>query len=90
MNFEIELFNNTIINWKEYNKPTFISYLRTDINIVLAIGIDFTWSNGQYKDPLSLHYFGGGLNNYELAFPSCGDIVSSNDKASVLISWIHP
>ena len=80
--FEIVLNNNLIgiINCKEENKPTFISYLRSGINIGLTIGIDFTGSNGHYKDPPSLHFLGGGLNNYEQAIRSCGDIVSAYDK----------
>ena len=80
--FEIALYNNLmmIINCNEENKPTFISYLRSGINIGLTIGIDFTGSNGHYKDPPSLHYLGGGLNNYESAIRSCGDIVSAYDK----------
>ena len=79
---EMVLNNNLtgIINCKEENKPTFISYLRSGINIGLTIGIDFTGSNGHYKDPPSLHYLGGGLNNYESAIRSCGDIVSAYDK----------
>ena len=80
--FEIVLNNNLIgiINCKEENKPTFISYLRSGINIGLTIGIDFTGSNGHYKDPPSLHFLGGGLNNYEQAIRSCGDIVSAYDS----------
>ena len=80
--FEIALYNNLmmIMNCNEENKPTFISYLRSGINIGLTIGIDFTGSNGHYKDPPSLHYLGGGLNNYESAIRSCGDIVSAYDK----------
>ena len=79
---EIFLFNNlkSIIFCKIENHPTFISYLRSGINIGLTIGIDFTGSNGHYKDPPSLHYLGGGLNNYESAIRSCGDIVSAYDK----------
>jgi hypothetical protein len=80
--FEIVLTNNirAYFNCKVENHPTFISYLRSGINIGLTIGIDFTGSNGHYKDPPSLHYLGEGLNNYESAIRSCGDIVSAYDK----------
>ena len=80
--FEIVLNNNirAYFNCKVENHPTFISYLRSGINIGLTIGIDFTGSNGHYKDPPSLHYLGEGLNNYESAIRSCGDIVSAYDK----------
>ena len=79
---EVALFKDirAIINCKVENHPTFISYLRSGVNIGLTIGIDFTGSNGHYKDPPSLHYLGGGLNNYESAIRSCGDIVSAYDK----------
>ena len=80
--FEIALINNIMasINCRVVTHATFVSYLRSGINIQLTIGIDFTGSNGHYKDPPSLHYLGGGLNNYEAAIRSCGDIVSSYDK----------
>ena len=60
--------------------PTFISYLRSDMNINLTIGIDFTGSNGHYKDKPSYHYLDGGMNNYEKAIRSCGDIVAHYDN----------
>ena len=62
------------------NHPTFISYLRSDMNINLTIGIDFTGSNGHYKDKPSYHYLDGGMNNYEKAIRSCGDIVAHYDN----------
>ena len=79
---EIILLNNirAVIKCKVENHPTFVSYLKSGINIGLTIGIDFTGSNGHYKDPPSLHYLGQGLNNYESAIRSCGDIVSAYDK----------
>ena len=62
------------------NHPTFISYLRSGININLTIGIDFTGSNGHYKDEISYHYLYAGMNNYEKAIRSCGDIVAPYDS----------
>jgi hypothetical protein len=60
--------------------PTFISYLRSDMNINLTIGIDFTGSNGHYKDEPSYHYLDAGMNNYEKAIRSCGDILAPYDN----------
>ena len=60
--------------------PTFISYLRSGMNINLTIGIDFTGSNGHYKDQPSYHYLDSGMNNYEKAIRSCGDIVAHYDN----------
>ena len=62
------------------NHPSFISYLRSGMNINLTIGIDFTGSNGHYKDQPSYHYLDGGMNNYEKAIRSCGDIVAHYDN----------
>ena len=62
------------------NNPSFISYLRSGMNINLTIGIDFTGSNGHYKDQPSYHYLDGGMNNYEKAIRSCGDIVAHYDN----------
>ena len=59
---------------------TFISYLRSGMNINLTIGIDFTGSNGHYLDEPSYHYLNAGLNNYEKAIRSCGDIVAHYDE----------
>ena len=61
------------------NQPTFIGYLRSGMNINLTIGIDFTGSNGAYTDPRSLHYLQNGMNDYEKAIRSCGDILAYYD-----------
>ena len=59
--------------------PSFIGYLRSGMNINLTIGIDFTGSNGSYTDPRSLHYLNNGMNDYEKAIRSCGDILAYYD-----------
>ena len=75
---EVALSNNlkALIKCVVENHPTFISYLRSGMNINLMIGIDFPGSNGHYKDQPSYHYLEGGMNNYEKAIHSCGDIVA--------------
>ena len=79
---ELSLLNNlkALIKCTVENHPTFISYLRSNMNINLTIGIDFTGSNGHYKDKPSYHYLDGGMNNYEKAIRSCGDIVAHYDN----------
>jgi len=79
---EIALIHNlkALIKCVVENHPTFISYLRSGMNINLMIGIDFTGSNGHYKDEPSYHYLDAGMNNYEKAIRSCGDIVAPYDK----------
>lgn len=78
---EIALLHNIklLIKCVVENRPTFISYLRSGMKINLTIGIDFTGSNGHYKDEPSYHYLDGGMNNYEKAIRSCGDIVAYYD-----------
>ena len=71
------------------NNVSFISYLRSGMNINLTIGIDFTGSNGHYKDAPSYHYLDAGMNNYEKAIRSCGDIVAHYDNDKIISSfWI--
>ena len=67
------------INCNVTLNPSFISYLRSGMNINLTIGIDFTASNGEYTDSESLHYLKNGMNDYEKAIRSCGDILAYYD-----------
>ena len=78
---EVALQNNKKANIKctLVNQPTFIGYLRSGMNINLTIGIDFTGSNGVYTDNRSLHYLQRGMNDYEKAIRSCGDILAYYD-----------
>ena len=78
---EIALSHNkkAIIKCCLLTQPSFISYLRSGMNINLTIGIDFTGSNGAYTHPFSLHYLQNGLNDYEKAIRKCGDILAYYD-----------
>jgi hypothetical protein len=67
------------INCSVTSTPSFISYLRSGMNINLTIGIDFTGSNGTYTDYRSYHYLDNGMNDYEKAIRSCGDILAYYD-----------
>ena len=58
---------------------TFLDYIRGGMQINLAIGIDFTGSNGDPSRPTSLHYIGASNNSYEIAIHSCGSIVAYYD-----------
>ena len=71
--------NNANIKCTLVTQPSFIGYLRAGMNINLTIGIDFTGSNGNYNDPRSLHYLNAGMNDYEKAIRSCGDILAYYD-----------
>ena len=72
---KIEIYNNS----KIFRHYSFIDYLKNGVTIKLSIGIDFTSSNKQPLDPTSLHYLGGGMNDYELAIRACGSIVAYYD-----------
>ena len=71
--------NKAYIKCNLISQPTFIGYLRAGMNINLTIGIDFTGSNGSYTSPTSLHYLNKGMNDYEKAIRSCGDILAYYD-----------
>ena len=78
---QVILINNltATINCNIVLNPSFISYLRSGMNINLTICIDFTGSNGAYTDYRSLHYLNSGMNDYEKAIRSCGDILAYYD-----------
>ena len=64
-------------------KYTFVDYLIAGMKISLSVAIDFTGSNGNPKDRMSLHYIHGKEpNQYQKAISSCGNIVSqyTDDK----------
>ena len=74
-NNTINIYNNS----KIYRHYSFIDYLKNGVTIKLTFGIDFTSSNLQPLDPNSLHYLGGGMNDYECAIRACGSIVAYYD-----------
>ena len=69
------LINNSILERKYH----FLEYIKSGVTIKLTIGIDFTSSNQPPNDPLSLHYLGGRMNDYEEAIISCGNILAYYD-----------
>jgi len=62
---------------------TFMDYIRHGTQIHFAVAVDFTISNGVYTDPKSLHYLreNGGLNPYETALTSVGEIIEHYDRS---------
>jgi hypothetical protein len=68
------------ISVEQFKDYTFLDYIRGGMQINLAIGIDFTGSNGIPTDATSLHYSGSSnYNSYEIAIHSCGNIVAYYD-----------
>lgn len=60
------------------------SYLKMGLRLALAVGIDFTGSNGVASHPQSLHFIGGGqyMNQYQQAIMEVGLVLMdySDDK----------
>ena len=81
--FEIKVnkVNFKIISKSEITKNySFIDYLKSGVEIGLSVAIDFTNSNGDPRDPSSLHYiYGRESNQYERAITSCVNILSYYD-----------
>ena len=67
------------ISMESFKNYTFLDYIRGGMQINLAVGIDFTGSNGQPTRPNSLHYIGTSNNSYEIAIQSCGNILAYYD-----------
>lgn len=61
--------------------PTFVDYLTGGIEINLVVGIDFTGSNGDPRDPRSLHYIDPAApNEYIRAIRSVGNVLAYYDS----------
>jgi len=65
-----------------YKSYSFLDYIRGGTELAATISIDFTGSNGNPRDPNSLHYiqYGGKLNQYEQAIKSVGEIIEDYDS----------
>ncbi|GAB0490069.1 hypothetical protein MMPV_001299 [Pyropia vietnamensis] len=69
----------TVYGVREIKEPSFLDFVAGGCRIRLAIGVDFTSSNGDaHADPTSLHYVGGTEpNDYEWTLRSVVDILSA-------------
>lgn len=66
----------------------FIDMLKSGLQIALAIGVDYTNSNGDPTDKNSLHFCQGREPNpYERAISSCGSIVGYYDSDQKFPLW---
>ena len=66
-----------------HNKPSFVDYLTGGCELEMSIAIDFTGSNGDPRQPGTLHYIspdGQSLNDYEKAFTAVGSIIERYDS----------
>ncbi|RHZ54751.1 hypothetical protein Glove_423g24 [Diversispora epigaea] len=83
--------------------PTFLDYIAGGIEINLVVAIDFTSSNGNHRNPNSLHYSNqNSENSYQKAISSVGKILEAYDydkkypvygfgaKFNGVLSHVHP
>ena len=63
------------------HRPTFVEYLQAGFQMNLAVSVDFTGSNGDPRDPRSLHFNGDPLsaNPYVRAMRSVGEVLLPYD-----------
>jgi len=71
-----------LVHIEMYKAYSFLDYIRGGTELAATISIDFTGSNGNPRDPNSLHYiqYGGKLNQYEQAIKSVGEIIEDYDS----------
>ena len=64
------------------NKPKFVDYISGGTEINLSVAIDFTGSNGDPRQPGTLHYIhrDGQLNDYEKALTAVASVVARYDS----------
>lgn len=68
-------------NFRSFQKPTFVDYLRGGLELNMMIAIDFTASNGMPKFPNSLHYMDPAKpNQYQIAIDAISQILLNYDS----------
>ena len=62
-------------------QPTFVEYLQGGVTMNFSVAVDFTASNGDPRNPNSLHFIGNqGENQYTTAIRSVGEIIQDYDS----------
>lgn len=79
--------NILIDDIREIKQYPLSSYLRMGVNLNLTVGVDFTGSNGIASAPSSLHYMGGGPNQYMQAISQVGMIVCEYDNDKMIPAY---
>ncbi|TNN71134.1 Copine-2 [Liparis tanakae] len=69
---------------------TFLDYILGGCQLMFTVGIDFTASNGNPREPSSLHYINPlGSNEYLTAILAVGQIIQDYDTQKVLLLVSH-
>lgn len=64
-----------------------VDYVRAGLKLNLAVGIDFTGSNGTPSSSTSLHYISSKPNQYQRAIREIGQILISYDNDKIIPSY---
>lgn len=69
--------------------PTFVDYVQGGCEVSLAVAIDFTGSNGDPRQPGTLHYLSPdrAMNDYEKAIMSIGSLLAKYDDDQKFPVW---
>jgi len=68
--------------------PTFLDYIRGGCEISMVVAVDFTASNGDPRNPTSLHHIDPSHpNQYEMAIHAVGSIVASYDRDGMIPAY---
>ena len=62
-------------------KPSFVQYLHSGLQLNFHVAVDFTGSNGDPRNPQSLHYINpnGQMNSYECGISFIGSVLQQYD-----------
>jgi len=73
-----EIVVETLTVAREYS---FLEYIQGGCELNFVVGIDFTGSNGDPREPSSLHYLGGNTpNQYTQAITAVGNVIQDYDS----------
>lgn len=61
-------------------QPDFVDYVSGGCELNVTFAIDFTGSNGDPRKPGTLHYLGGGRNDYEKAIAAILSVLAKYDS----------
>ena len=66
-----------VTNFQSCLRPNFTDFLFAPWRLTAEIAIDFTFSNGDFNKPESLHYTEGGLSVYEEVIKEVGSVLDN-------------
>ncbi|KAI3967746.1 hypothetical protein MKW92_004675 [Papaver armeniacum] len=75
--------------YREKTQYTFLDYISSGFELNFMVAVDFTASNGNPRDPDSLHYIdpSGRFNSYQQAIHEVGGVVQFYDTDKSFPTW---